>query len=84
MAARSQEYKAVRFKTSARVHGGTAKDDISAIGGVSLTRITDGVRDDLVIEKPGLPTVDVPWSNVASAERMPPPPPPTKKSETDE
>lgn len=73
MAARSTEYKAVRFQSSARVHGGATKDDVSAIGGVTLTRITDGVRDDLVIAKPGLPTVDVPWSNVASAERLVPP-----------
>lgn len=84
MAARTQEYKALRFTSPARVHGGTEKMDVSAIGGVTLTRVTDGVRDDVVIEKKGLPTVEVPWSNVASAERLPPPPPPTKKSETDE
>lgn len=83
MAARTQEYKALRFVTPARVHGGTAKEDISAAGGVTLTRVTDGVRDDIVIEKKGQPTVEVPWSNVASAERFPPAPV-TKKSETGE
>lgn len=73
---RTTEYKSVRFKSVARVVPGSPKQEIAAIAGrtgsaaVKLTRVTDSERDDLVIVS-AMGTIDVPWTNVASAERAP-------------
>lgn len=66
---RESSYQAVKFRDAARVLPGAPVNEISAVAGrTTLTRVTEGIRDDLVVESPGS-TVDVPWSNVASAER---------------
>jgi hypothetical protein len=65
------EYKSVRFRDAARVQAGKTRQEIEAIGGVRLIRVTDDGRDDLFVVSPGMAQVDVPWSNVASATRAP-------------
>ncbi len=63
------KYKSICFIAPARIRPGKRVTDIDALGNITLTRVTDGDRDDLVVGGTGI-AAEVPWHNVASAIRL--------------
>ena len=64
------EYASVRFCYVGRVLPGKPITEIEARDGRSLIRVTEEGRDDLYIVGTGITgIVEIPWSNVASAQR---------------
>lgn len=90
MSVTKSEYQSVEFKAPARVYPGRIKaNNVDAVKGIRLVRLTGDGKDDLIVGGPGVtPHLEIPWTNVASATRLPPPPkepePPKGESKKDE
>jgi len=72
-------YERVTFKSRTKL-GSLSSESLSSKNGFVLTRIIDGAADSLFVASKGKPSWEVPWHQVASAQRSAEPPKPAPKA----